>query len=115
VLLDENKNNEQKYAIPAVFHDIGIWTDHTIDYLDPSIEQMKIYPSESRNQNMVKEITLIIYWRHKINKYQGKFAAIVENFRMADWIDVSKGLFSFGLDRKVIKENRKIFPNKGFH
>ncbi|HKO79088.1 MAG TPA: hypothetical protein VJU78_01775 [Chitinophagaceae bacterium] len=115
LLLDDNKNNEEKYAVAAVFHDIGIWTDHTIDYLNPSIEQAKIYLSKSRKQNLIKEITLMIYWHHKINKYQGEFAAIVENFRKADWIDVSIGLFGFGLDRKVIKENRKIFPNKGFH
>jgi hypothetical protein len=34
--LDMKNGNEEKYAIAAVFHDIGIWTTHTIDYLDPS-------------------------------------------------------------------------------
>ena len=31
LLLDTNKDNEGKYAIAAVYHDIGIWTKQTID------------------------------------------------------------------------------------
>jgi len=46
LLMDCGKNNEEKYAIASVFHDIGIWTNHTFAYLNPSIEQVKIYLTE---------------------------------------------------------------------
>ena len=115
LLIDSNKNNEEKYAIATVFHDIGIWTDHTIDYLKPSIEQARIYLDETGNQDWTDEITLMIHWHHKISKYKGEHGEIVENFRKADWIDVSLGLKTFGFDKKKIKENRKKLPNLGFH
>src|SRR5215510_16361233 len=27
----------EKIAVAAAFHDLGIWTDHTFDYLQPSV------------------------------------------------------------------------------
>lgn len=115
LLVDGEKDNEEKYAIAAVFHDIGIWTNHTIDYLNPSIEQAKIYLIETGKQNWIDEITLMIYWHHKTSKYKGWHEEIAENFRKADWIDVSLGLLTFGFNKQKIKENRRKFPNLGFH
>lgn len=40
-LIDSDTSNEEKDAITAVFHDIRIWTDYTIDYLEPSVAQAK--------------------------------------------------------------------------
>ena len=115
LLLDSSKTNEEKYAIAAVFHDIGIWTDHTFDYLNPSIEQVKIYLTETGKQDWIDEISQMIYWHHKLSTYQGKYEKTVETFRKADWIDVSLGVLTFGADNQQIKENRKKLPNLGFH
>ena len=115
LIIDREKNNEVKYAIAAVFHDIGIWTNNTIDYLYPSIEQAKIYLTETGKQDWIDEITVMIYWHHKIGKYRGQHWQTVGNFRKADWIDVSLGLLTFGFDKQKIKENRKKLPNLGFH
>jgi hypothetical protein len=115
LLIDNNSANQEKYATAAVFHDIGIWTNHTIDYLDPSIEQARVYLTKTGKEDWIEEITLMIYWHHKPGRYKGNFEATVETFRRADWIDVSLGLKSFGLDRKKLKEFRNEFPNKGFH
>jgi hypothetical protein len=115
LLLDTDKNNEEKYAIAAVLHDIGIWTNHTIDYLDPSIEQARIYLTETGREEWIEEIKLLIYWHHKTNPYKGEHIKTVETFRKADWIDVSLGLRTFGIDKQKIKQNRKNFPNRGFH
>lgn len=115
LLLDGEKTNEEKYAIAAVLHDIGIWTDHTLDYLNPSAEQAKAYLIEIGKQDWIEEITLMIYWHHKVSAYTGKHQEIVENFRKADWIDVSLGLMTFGAAKNKIKENKKQFPNLGFH
>jgi len=115
VVIDKDKSNEEKYAIACVFHDIGIWTNHTFDYLQPSIEQASIHLTEIGKQDWVEEITLMISWHHKMSRYRGKHETIVENFRRADWIDVSLGLLNFGADKKKIKEIRKSIPTLGFH
>lgn len=115
LLIDSDKINEEKYAIATVFHDIGIWTDHTIDYLNPSVERAKIYLTETGKQDWINEITLMIYWHHKVSKYKGEHEKIAETFRKADWIDVSLGLLSFGFDKKKIKAARRRLPNRGFH
>jgi len=115
LLIDSEKNNEEKYAIASVFHDIGIWTDHTFHYLHPSIEQAKIYLTETNKTGWIDEISMMIYWHHKMSKYQGPHEVIVENFRKADWIDVSLSLLTFKVDKKKINENRRRFPNSGFH
>jgi hypothetical protein len=115
LLLDTDKNNEEKYAIAVVFHDIGIWTNHTIDYLDPSIAQARTYLTETGKQDWIDEITSMIYWHHKISVYRGRYEKTVENFRKADWIDVSLGLLTFGADKHAIQENRSRLPNLGFH
>ena len=115
LLIDPGKNNEEKYAIASVFHDIGIWTNHTFDYLNPSIEQAKIYLTETNRAGWVDEISSMIYWHHKMSKYQGTHKEIVENFRKADWIDVSLAFLTFKLDKQKINETRKGFPGLGFH
>jgi hypothetical protein len=115
LLIDGDNVNEEKYAIAVVFHDIGIWTDHTIDYLNPSIEQAKIYLLETSKQDWIDEITLMINWHHKISRYKGLYEGTVENFRKADWIDVSLGILSFGFNKQKIRQNRQMLPNLGFH
>ncbi|MCF2443486.1 HD domain-containing protein [Dyadobacter sp. CY345] len=115
LLIDNAEINQGKYAIAAVFHDIGIWTDHTIDYLNPSIVQAGIYLKKIKRVELLEEISLMIYWHHKISGYEGKNQRVVENFRKADWIDVSLGILTFGFDKKIISQNRKNLPNLGFH
>ena len=41
---DEEKT---KLAIAACFHDIGLWSDHTVDYLAPSVVQAENYFAET--------------------------------------------------------------------
>lgn len=115
LLLDGNSNNEEKYAIAAVFHDIGIWTNHTIDYLDPSVAQARHYLKHIHKDEWGEEIESMICWHHKTTAYKGKYRTTVEYFRKADWIDVSLGLINFEADRKTIQWYRKQFPNNGFH
>ncbi|KAA9353419.1 hypothetical protein [Larkinella humicola] len=115
LLLDRDATNEEKYALAVVFHDIGIWTNHTIDYLDPSVAQARHYLTETGKPEWIEEITLMIYWHHKISPYRGNCEKTVENFRKADWIDVSLGLLTFGADQHQIRKNRERLPNRGFH
>ena len=115
LLLDANGDHAEKYAYAAAFHDIGIWTNQTIDYLEPSISQACSYLAAKEKNELIADITLMIYWHHKVKPYKGISETIVENFRRADWIDVSLGLLHFKTDKKEISKNRTAFPNLGFH
>lgn len=115
LLIDNNKNNEEKYAIAAVFHDIGIWTNHTIDYLEPSMAQLERYLNKTGRAKWVRECSGMINWHHKISPYTGPFQQTIETFRKADWIDVSLGLLTYGADKQQISHNRQQYPNRGFH
>lgn len=114
LLLDRNKDNVEKYAIAAVFHDLGIWTYRAFDYLTHSIEQASDYLAETGRSHLAEEIGLMICWHHKTGIYEGQFITTVETFRKADWIDVSLGWQRFGLDMKKVIAIREKFPSRGF-
>ena len=113
-MIDNEVENEWKYATAATFHDIGIWTNNTIDYLQPSMEQAKIYLISENKQAHIDELMQMIYWHHKRSVYKGEYKT-AEVFRKADYIDVSLGLITFGYSANEISKTRKLFPNKGFH
>jgi hypothetical protein len=115
LLIDDCKENEEKYAIASVFHDIGIWTNHTIDYLNPSMQQASAYLTKIDQHDWIDEINLMIDSHHKISRYKGRFDKTVETFRKADWIDVTLGVMTFNVDKKKISENMRLLPNNGFH
>ena len=114
-LMDPDDERQKKYAVVAVFHDMGIWTDHTIDYLDPSVAQLLQYLTAAGRQAWTEECSRMIQWHHKTSPYSGPYAQTVETFRRADWIDVSLGTITYGFDKQAIRRNRRLLPNRGFH
>jgi HD superfamily phosphodiesterase len=40
----------EKLAVAAVFHDLGIWTDHTFDYIAPSLSQRLALPGPTQHE-----------------------------------------------------------------
>lgn len=113
--LDRNGDNMEKYAIAAVFHDIGIWTARTFDYIDPSLVRLKAYLKANGKQAWEEELTLMIYWHHKIFRYAGIYQVTVDTFRRADLMDLSYGFFNFGGHKRLIRRNRNLYPDAGFH
>lgn len=113
--LDKSNDNMEKYAIAAVFHDIGIWTGGTFNYIDPSLASLKAYLEAHGKQAWEEELALMIYWHHKIFKYTGIHRATVNIFRKADLMDLSYGLCSFAGCRQRVRRNRSLYPNAGFH
>ena len=114
-VLDTDPDNLGKYIIAGVFHDIGIWTHATIDYLAPSILVAEEYLKQNHPDFAGMEITRMINWHHKTTAYSGDFQKTVNVFRKADWIDVTFGLISFGVDHGTLKYNRYKYPDHGFH
>jgi hypothetical protein len=101
-------------AVAAAFHDLGIWTHQTFDYLEPSIELARQYATDKNmGAATILEIETIINFHHKLTKI--KTSKLAEIFRQADLVDLSAGIFRFGRSRKTIRMIKKAFPNKGFH
>ena len=103
----------KRLQIAAVFHDIGLWTVPTVDYLDPSCEEAKKYLKDNNLEIWSRgEIELMVLEHHKVTKCGPK---LVEIFRKSDWIDVSFGVRKFGLKKEDIKKIIDTIPNLGFH
>ena len=105
----------ERIAIAAAFHDLGIWTDHTFDYLAPSVRLASAWLAGSGKAAWTQEIAEMIRWHHKITRYRGKADWLVEPFRRADWVDVSRGARAFGTPRTLIAKLYANWPDAGFH
>jgi hypothetical protein len=105
----------EKIAVAAAFHDLGIWTDRTFDYLMPSVSLARAHLADSGRPEWIPEITGIILSHHKVSKYHGTGGSLVEPFRRADWMDVSMGVITFGLSRRLFEATLSLWPRAGFH
>lgn len=111
---DKRPLSVEKINIAAAFHDLGIWTNSTLDYLGPSEELACAYLRSIGKDNWMPEIVSMIENHHKITSFSGNATWLTEIFRKADWIDVSLGVLKFGLSGRLIREVRNT-PNVGFH
>ncbi len=103
-----------KIAIAAVYHDLGIWSDRTFDYLPHSIRLVREHLAETGREAWTGEIVAMIDAHHKITPYLKNPGWLVDPFRKADMVDLSLGMVKFGLGRRFVSEVRKRFPNNGF-
>lgn len=92
----------EKIAIAAVFHDLGIWTDRTFDYIEPSVRLAREYLVAHQREQWIVEVEAAIANHHKITRSSGAPDSMVEIFRKADWIDVTHGLRAFGVPRAFV-------------
>ncbi|WP_027358658.1 HD domain-containing protein [Desulforegula conservatrix] len=122
-LCGENSKNIQKSGIAAAFHDLGIWTDCTVEYLEPSRKLAREYLEGANLNDWIAEIEEMIEQHHKLTTYESKsgFGSgpdnswIVEEFRKADLVDVSLGMIKSGLPSSFVREVLSLYPNEGFH
>ena len=112
-LIDEAE--AEKIAVAGCFHDLGIWTHKTFDYLDPSAELARRYLEEQGRPEDFHDVGPMIHFHHKVTRYRADDGALVEAFRRADWLDVTQGRRRFGLDREIVRAVRRAFPSRGFY
>lgn len=105
----------EKIALAAAFHDLGIWTNKTFDYIAPSVELARAHLVARELADWIPEIEAMILDHHKVTPTRPGAQSLVEAFRRADWIDVTLGLRSLGLPRTVIKTVSTQWPSAGFH
>jgi predicted metal-dependent HD superfamily phosphohydrolase len=101
--------------VAAAFHDLGIWTDETFDYLEPSVRLARAYLASHGLGELAPEVAALITEHHKLRAYHGPFANTVELFRRADLVDLSLGAARAGLAAKFVHSVKAAFPDEGFH
>ncbi|MDN5863319.1 MAG: hypothetical protein L0H19_07715 [Salinisphaera sp.] len=114
-LRDCSDEEKQKLYIACVFHDLGVWTDQTLDYIDPSVVLAQQYLGQVGLSQWSEEIGLMIGEHHKLRSCPAEPSPLVEVFRRGDLVDFSLGLFRFDLPKGYFKQVRHAFPNAGFH
>lgn len=115
LLPNATDDDRRKIAIAACFHDIGIWSDHTIDYLPPSSRRARDYLKAQGLESWTTEVELMIDEHHKLRRYKDPAYPLVEAFRKADLVDVSMGLIKFGIAGDTVRTLKAAYPNAGFH
>ena len=114
-LAPEVPDRDRKIAIAAYFHDLGIWTADTLDYLAPSMALARAHLREYGPASWIAEIDAMISEHHKITPFRDPDFPLVEPFRLADRADVSCGLWRSGLDADFVRAVQDAYPDAGFH
>lgn len=112
---DYGAEEREKIQIAACFHDIGIWTDATLDYLPPSARAAAEYLEQTGRSAWIAEVSMMIEMHHGIRSCAGAPFPLVEAFRRADIADFSLGMVRMGLPAELIAALKSAFPNSGFH
>lgn len=111
-----SERHDDALALASAFHDIGIWSDATFDYLGPSIRRATEHVRARRPALSAELIADVIRNHHLLRRARaGSAADVIEAFRRADLTDVSRGLLRGELDAGFVREAVAAFPYAGFH
>ena len=105
---------EDRIAVVSAFHDLGLWPNTTLDYLPASVARATDWLDRGGRASWSREVALAIDFHHKLTPYRGAHAPLVEAFRRADLVDVSRGLYAAGVPRGFLRELFAAFPDAGF-
>ncbi|KAJ1491852.1 hypothetical protein T484DRAFT_1932510 [Baffinella frigidus] len=98
-----------------VYHDIGLWTDSKLAYLEPSVRRARENLAGEYDYEELQLVEDIISNHHKISPFQGSHAEAVNAVRRADWIDATMGFVRQGMPRQHIQKVMDGIPEAGFH
>lgn len=107
-------SSREEFRAAATFHDLGIWTAGTFDYLEPSCALAEDWLITRNRRDLAELVRAMIDDHHRIRS-TGEATDPVELFRRADLIDVAFGVRRFGLSRAAYSEVRRRYPDSGFH
>ena len=103
------------YAVAAAFHDLGIFTSDTLDYLAPSRALARDWLAAHGKSALDRVVEDMIESHHALLSRPGDRDSTTEIFRRADLVDLSLGAIRFGVPSAIVTEVRQSFPNAGFH
>ena len=108
--------HDDALAVASAFHDLGIWSDRTFDYLLPSIQRGETFRRVRTPSLSADLLARMIDQHHRLRRVvEGPEPEVVEAFRRADLVDLSRGVLRAGLPRELISELAARFPYAGFH
>lgn len=108
-------------ATALAYHDVALWTDKALSYLDPSVAQMEkaLAGSEEYSESDMAIMKDIILQHHKITDFESDRGAaadaLVNAVRKADWADATMGVIRFGLPAVLLEAAYDKLPEAGFH
>lgn len=102
-------------SVAVAFHDLGIWTAGTFDYLEPSEALARQYLEERERPELIELVLAMIREHHRLSSVPRGQDRRIETFRRADWIDVSLGALRFDLLPADFASVVMRFPRLGFH
>lgn len=117
---EEIPNAMELVSVALAFHDVALWSDKTLAYLEPSVAQMEKALVESnyssKQMDIMKEI---IMQHHKWTDFKSELGpaadALVNAVRKADWVDATAGVVRFGIPTGLIHSAYQKIPEAGFH
>lgn len=109
------RSDLETIAVAAAFHDLGIWTNRTFDYIAPSIALARDYLITRGREDWIAEVEGMIADHHKVTRSTADPVPLIDAFRRADWIDVTCGLRGFGISRPFVARLLVEWPDAGFH
>jgi HD superfamily phosphodiesterase len=65
-IVGDSRVEREKIAVAAVFHDLGIWTNQTFDYIAPSVAIAREHLAARGMADWIPEIEAMIVDHHKI-------------------------------------------------
>ncbi len=113
--LQGDETHKKAVEVALVYHDVGLWTDNALAYLEPS-EQAALAANAEHGWGLDEGLLrTIIHWHHKISAYRGPNADVVNAVRKADWVDATKGKVRHGLTKEQISGVNEALPALGFY
>lgn len=104
-----------KIATAVAFHDIGLWTAKTVDYIDPSEKEAMLYLDSIGKKEWKEEIGLMITRHHQTIQGELVTDTLPETFRRADLVDFTWGLVRWDVPRGIVLRTQESLGNAGFH
>jgi len=98
-------------ALAWAVHDLGIWTANTFDYLEKSADLALPFASEFGITD-VAGVRRMVTEHHRLRSAGDE---LTETFRVADRIDVSRGILAGRIGRSSVKAVVAELPYLGFH
>jgi hypothetical protein len=124
-------------AIALAYHDIALWTDGALSYLEPSVAVMEREMKErfkrkeageekeeqslfSLSENDIATVREIVLQHHKFRQWTPEEgnpadARLVNAVRKGDWADATVGVIRYCLPASYVQAAYTTVPEAGFH
>jgi hypothetical protein len=130
---EEYPNAMDIVAMALAYHDVALWTDGKLNYLEPSAIQMERHTAKEGvfEESHISIARQIIMEHHKLTDYHSKTTsnvfkgqsttsgaavdAIVNAVRKADWTDATVGIIRFEVPVALLEAAYAKIPEAGFH